>query len=113
MLELGQFIKEKRETSGLSLKALGDIAGISDSEIHKIENGTRKNPSWENLCKIATALGSHPFEILHYAGYITDDELKPYISPIQGLDDLNSRELEYVKLFINFIKTQRQSADTD
>lgn len=113
MLELGQFIKEKRESSGLSLKALGDIAGISDSEIHKIETGARKNPAWENLCKIAKALGSHPFEILQCAGYITEDELKPYISPIRGLEDLNSREIQYVQLFVDFIKTQRQSADID
>ena len=113
MLELGQFIKEKRESSGLSQKALGDIAGISDSEIHKIETGARKNPAWENLCKIAKALGSHPFEILQYAGYITEEELKPYISPLKGLEELNSRELQNVQLFIDFIKTQRKSADTD
>ena len=43
MPELGQFLKEKREFSGLSLKKLSSVTGISDSELLKIENGTRKN----------------------------------------------------------------------
>ena len=40
-------------------------------EILKIENGTRKKPSWEHLCKIAKALNFHPFEVLLNAGYDT------------------------------------------
>lgn len=56
MPELGQFLKEKREFSGLSLKKLSSVTGISDSELLKIENGTRKKPGWEHLCKIAKAL---------------------------------------------------------
>ena len=47
MPELGQFLKEKRESSGLSLKRLSSVTGISDSELLKIENGTRKRPGWE------------------------------------------------------------------
>ena len=39
MPELGQFLKEKREFSGLSLKKLSSVTGISDSELLKIENG--------------------------------------------------------------------------
>lgn len=45
MPNLGQFIKSKRESSGLSLKKLSSATGISDTEILKIENGTRKKPS--------------------------------------------------------------------
>ena len=55
MLELGQFIKEKRESAGLSQKALGEAAGISDSAVQRIESGSRKTPGWETLCKIAKA----------------------------------------------------------
>ncbi|WP_243442141.1 helix-turn-helix domain-containing protein [Roseburia intestinalis] len=35
MPELGQFLKEKREFSGLSLKKLSSVTGISDSELLK------------------------------------------------------------------------------
>ena len=109
MLELGQFIKEKREAVGLSQKALGTAAGISDSAIQRIEAGSRKNPGWDTLCKIAKALGIHPFEILQNAGYITAEDLKPYSQPIKGLDELNQIELRYVQLFADFIKANRPS----
>lgn len=111
MLKLGQFIKEKREASGLSQKALGDAIGISDSEIHKIETGARKTPSWENLCKIAKTLNFHPFEILQNAGYITEIDLEPYRSPIEGLDTMTKRELAYVQIFADFIISQRDKND--
>ena len=109
MLELGQFIKEKRESAGLSQKALGAAAGISDSAVQRIETGTRKTPGWETLCKIAKALNFHPFEILQIAGYITTEDLKPYSQPISGLENLNQTELRFVQLFVNFISTNRNA----
>jgi len=109
MLELGQFIKEKREAAGLSQKALGAAAGISDSAVQRIEAGERKTPGWDTLCKIAKALDFHPFEILQNAGYITAEDLKPYSQPLQGLSELNQTELKYVQLFADFIKANRPS----
>lgn len=107
MLELGQFIKQKREASGLSQKALGEAAGLSDSAIQRIEAGSRKTPNWETLCKIAKALDFHPFEILQNAGYITEDDLRPYIYPIKGLTELSQEELSCVQLFADFVKANR------
>lgn len=106
MLELGEFIKEKRLSAGLSFKKLSIASDVSDSEIKRIENGTRKNPSWNTLCKIAKALDFHPFEILLNAGYISEKDIHP-VSQLKGLDDLNENELNIVQLFIDFIKTKR------
>lgn len=112
MLELGQFLKEKRESSGLSLKRLSSVTGISDSELLKIENGTRKKPGWEHLCKIAKALNFHPFEVLLHAGYISESDIHPPLL-INGLEDLNQQQLNTVQLFVNFIKTQEQTCLND
>lgn len=106
MLELSEFIKTKRESAGLSFKKLSTASGVSDTEIMKIENGTRKNPSWNNLCRIAKALNFHPFEVLLNAGYISKEDIHP-ISLLKGLDDLSENELAIIQLFIDFIKTQR------
>lgn len=108
MPELGEFIKQKRESAGLSFKKLSSTTGLSDTEIMKIENGTRKNPNWNNLCRIAKALDFHPFELLLTAGYISEEDIHP-VSRLKGLNDLSENELNTVQLFINFIKTQRNS----
>ena len=112
MPNLGQFIKSKRESSGLSLKKLSSATGISDTEILKIENGTRKKPSWEHLCEIAKALNFHPFEVLLSAGYISENDIHPPLL-ISGLEDLNEQQLNTVQLFVNFIKTQEKTCLND
>lgn len=102
MANLSQIIKNKRESIGISQKKLGNACGLSDSEIMKIENGVRKKPNWENLCKIAQALNFHPFEFLLAAGYITTNDINPNIQ-LHGLEKLSNNDIEYLQLFIDFI----------
>ncbi|MBD5637566.1 helix-turn-helix transcriptional regulator [Clostridium botulinum] len=107
MPDLGQLIKHKREAARLSMKKLGMACNVSDSEIMKIENGTRKNPNWNTLCEIAHTLNFHPFEILLAAGYITKNDIHPN-SQIHGLEKLNADEVAIIQLFIDFL-TMRSS----
>lgn len=113
MLELGQFIKEKRISLGLTQKALGKAADLSDAAIQRIESGSRLTPNWTSLCKIANALEVHPFVLLEKAGYITVEDLKPYTPPLAGLDQLNAREIRYLQLFTNFILSQKKDSDSN
>lgn len=102
MSDLGLFIKNKRQAFGLSQKRLGSACGLSDTEIMKIENGSRKKPNWENLCKIAKALDLHPFELLLAAGYISEKDVHPSIR-LRGLENLDSNEINYLQLLIDFV----------
>lgn len=109
MPNLGQLIKSKREAAGLSQKKLGKACELSDSEIMKIENGTRKKPNWANLCKIAQALSFHPFELLLAAGYISEDDIHPS-TLLNGLEKLSDRDIEYLQLLVDFM-ISRKDAD--
>ena len=109
MSNLGQLIKSKREAIGLSQKKLGSACELSDSEIMKIENGVRKKPNWENLCKIAQALNFHPFELLLAAGYISEKDIHPDTN-LHGLENLDSSDINCVQLFIDFM-ISRKSTD--
>jgi transcriptional regulator with XRE-family HTH domain len=53
--ELGEFIRDQRDMSRLSLRKLSDLAGISNPYLSQIERGLRK-PSAEILQQIARAL---------------------------------------------------------
>ena len=108
MPEVGQLIKSRREAAGLSQKKLGNACGLSDSEIMKIENGVRKKPNWENLCKIAQALEFHPFELLLAAGYISEN-IHPS-TQFRGLEKLSDKDMEYLQLLIDFM-ISRKSTD--
>lgn len=108
MADIGAYIKQKRESAGYSLKKMASLCGISDSELYKIENGSRQNPNWKNLCEIARSLDLHPFEILLEAGYITDTDINP-VHTIKRLDRLSAEDLGLVQLFIDFLIAKQNS----
>jgi transcriptional regulator with XRE-family HTH domain len=55
LADLGEFIREQRETASMSIRRLADLAGVSNPYLSQIERGLR-NPSAESLRKIAHAL---------------------------------------------------------
>ncbi|MGL5693910.1 MAG: helix-turn-helix domain-containing protein [Peptostreptococcaceae bacterium] len=52
----GELLKEKRLSKNLSLRGLSVKAGISHTEISKVESGERENPSYNTIFKICNAL---------------------------------------------------------
>ena len=53
--DLGEFIRDQRNTARLSLRKLSEVAGISNPYLSQIERGLRK-PSAEILQQIAKGL---------------------------------------------------------
>ena len=53
--DIGEFIKDLRQTAKISLRQLADRAGVSNPYLSQIERGLRK-PSAEVLQQLATAL---------------------------------------------------------
>jgi transcriptional regulator with XRE-family HTH domain len=79
---VGDFIRERRLAKGLSKRQLAEKAGISHSEVHRIENGERQNPSVPMLIALANALGIPQDDILVLSGYKTDDDNIPMIERV-------------------------------
>ncbi len=61
--DLGQVIRERRQSKNLSQEALAEIADFDRTYISLLERGVR-NPSFTNLCRIAAALGTTPSELI-------------------------------------------------
>ncbi|HHV36154.1 MAG TPA: helix-turn-helix transcriptional regulator [Syntrophomonadaceae bacterium] len=55
-MEIGEMIKKRREKLGFSQRQLAYLSGVSNTEIKRIEDGDRKQPSQEILCKLANPL---------------------------------------------------------
>lgn len=79
---LGSFIKERRMAREWSKRALAEKSGISHSEVHRIENGERTNPSVPVLNSLADALGVPKDEMLRLAGYKSDEGDIPLIERV-------------------------------
>jgi len=82
MSKVGEYIKVRRLAKEWSKRALAEKAGVSHSEVHRIENGERSNPSISMLYALAEALGIPKDEILRQAGYRSDDGDIPLIERV-------------------------------
>ena len=71
--DLGEFIREQRASSRLSLRRLSELAGISNPYLSQIERGLRK-PSAEILQQIARALRISAETLYIRAGILEESE---------------------------------------
>lgn len=55
-MDLGSFIKMRREASDMTQETLAQKAGVSIMTIWKIENGKVKSPSFDTISKISSVL---------------------------------------------------------
>ena len=109
MANLASYIKEKRAERGFSLRKLADLSDVSHTEIKRIEDGLRKQPSPAVLRTIAVALGVSYEEVMEIAGYVLPARAKnTQSSKIRGSEDLSSVEIAKVEEYIAFLKTQRK-----
>lgn len=70
--ELGKYVEIIRIDKGLSQRQLAEKAGISNTEVWRIESGKRKNPSPLVLKALAPQLGVSYEDLMKKAGYIED-----------------------------------------
>lgn len=67
-LSIGELIAKGREDKGLSKRELSRIAGISDTELNRIESGERELPNPKILRKISQHIGINYSDLMYAAG---------------------------------------------
>jgi len=89
--QLGAFIREQRDQSGISLRQLAKLAGVSNPYLSQVERGLRK-PSAEILQQIATALRISAEALYLQAGILEQREGSGLVvSAILGDEGLSER----------------------
>lgn len=65
---VGEMIAKAREEKGLSKRELSRLASISDTELARIESGTREVPNPKTLRKISKYIGVNYNDLMYAAG---------------------------------------------
>ena len=91
-MTLGEYIRNRRLDIGMSRNLLASKAGISHTEVHRIETGDRKQPSLKVLCALADALDVPQEEMLKVAGYAPSDDVPAVERVFPGLKTQKQRE---------------------
>ena len=109
MNNLALFIKEHREKSNIAKLKLSELSNVSTTEIRRLENGVRKNPSFPILKSIANALNVRYEDIMEAAGYLDPKPESPGIAAIiSNLKYLTDDELEQVRGHLDFLQANRK-----
>ena len=69
---VGEFIRNQRAITRLSLRQLANLAHISNPYLSQVERGVYE-PSAAILSRIAEALGISPEKLFKYAGFLDED----------------------------------------
>jgi transcriptional regulator with XRE-family HTH domain len=83
--DLGQYLREQRQSAQLSLRQLSDVAGISNPYISQIERGLKK-PSAEILQALAKALRISAESLYVRAGMLDERTDDAGASPVDVTD---------------------------
>lgn len=92
IMTLGEFVKNKRMSLGMSRNLLANKTGISHTEVQRIETNERKLPSLKVLCALADALNVPQEEIIKVAGYASAGDLSATQKAFPGLKSKKQQE---------------------
>ncbi len=110
MSNIGDYIFKIRQEQQISIRQLAKLTGISHSEINKIENGERENPSPLHIKAIANAFGVSQIECFKIADYIDEDipcQLPGFLS------DCSQEELEQIQAYAGFLRSQNKPKEKE
>jgi len=82
VMTIGEIFKERRLAKKMTLRAVAAEAGISTTEVYRIETGERIRSSTQNLLAVGRALGLPNEETLRLAGYNPEEGDIPLIEKI-------------------------------
>jgi transcriptional regulator with XRE-family HTH domain len=109
--DLGEFIREQRRITHLSLRKLSELAGISNPYLSQIERGMRR-PSAEILQQIARALEISAETLYVRAGILderpADNDLSAEIRRDPHLTEEQKRAL--LRIYLSF-RLENDAAD--
>jgi len=90
-------LRERRHALGMTLEEVGKIVGVGKSTVRKWETGDIENMKRDKIALLAKALKITPGTLM---GWETKEKNVEY-------GDLSESEIEKVKDFVEFLRTQR------
>lgn len=108
---IGEFIRQQRERSKMSLRRLADKAGISNPYLSQIERGLRK-PSAEILKSLARGLSIQAESLYVQAGLLDDSSVPPSVREAVEADEqlLPRQKQVLLDLYRNMVETSEQTS---
>jgi transcriptional regulator with XRE-family HTH domain len=107
--DIGEYIRQQRDTAQISLRQLSKLAGVSNPYLSQIERGLRK-PSAEILQQIAKGLRISAEALYVRAGFLDAPEGGPVTDAIRAAAELTERQKQ---VLLDVYETFRRANASD
>ena len=110
--EVGEFIRQQRERSAVSLRKLAERAGISNPYLSQIERGLRK-PSAEILKSIARGLSISAETLYERAGLLEGRDVPDVETAILSDTELSEKQKQALaEIYRSFVAGREEEEST-
>jgi len=111
-LQHGKILRQRRVSRGYTLRYVAENAGISATELYRIEAGDRIRSSVPVLQRLGNALGMAEDEILCLAGYCKPNSNEPLIKRLYP-DLRTEKQQQTVSKIVELIVSSGDLRDDD
>ena len=108
MRDLGSFLRNARESKGLSMNDVYIHTGITDSRLSRLENNSCKEPSPTILKKLSEYYSVSIVDLFIRAGYLTYDSLNICPQIFKGIEKLTDDDIKHIQGQIDFIISKQR-----
>ena len=109
MNSIGQFLREKRQERGLSLKEAATLSGLTDTKIQRIENDAVVEASPSAIKSLCSLYETPVIPIYLELGWISQGDLENNSYCFDGASRLNQEERQHIQEQIVFLLNHRRS----
>lgn len=105
---LGDYLRISRENISMSQDQVHKLTGITDSRLHRIENGETQNPPANDLKLLASIYNIDLIDLFIRAGYLDNNDVIHFKYVFTGVELLEPEEKKHIQQQIDFL-LQRKS----
>lgn len=113
MSAIGTYLKEIRNSLGLSLKDVQERCGVTDSKLSRLERGEGRDLTPYDIKKLAQLYEIEVIPLYIMAGYLDENDLSDYQLVFENAKLLNEEEKRSIQMQINLLTKGRQVSDHD
>lgn len=105
---LSDYLRKSRENLNLSMDAVYELTGITDSRLHRIESGNNQSPPASVLKLLSDAYHIDLIDLFIRVGYLEQKDVLNFQHDFKGVELLEPDEKSHIQQQIDFL-LQRKS----
>lgn len=109
--ELGEFLRSRRQSLGLSLDDVADASGLHRSYWSKLESGQYEAPAPKHLQTVGRVLNLPIEDLYALCGYAIPERLPSFKGYLRSTTNLSAEAIRQLEIYMGFLRQYYEIPD--